>query len=109
MSAKKTKIMYIEDKSGGLDGQARIGRVSISKSGLSLYYRGRSYIRIQGFKSNYMDEETGAEFWFSGPKRRGGDRLYGVGRVEIDADVRDEYWTKIRDCPERAAEDHFRD
>lgn len=109
VSAKKTKIMFIEDKSGNLEGQARIGRVTFSKSGLTLYYRGRCFIRIQGFKSNYMDEETGAEFWFSGPKRRGGDRLYGVGRVEIDEDVREDYWIFIRKCPENITRTFYRD
>jgi hypothetical protein len=32
----RSKIMYIEDKSGGLEGEARIGRVYLSKSGKTL-------------------------------------------------------------------------
>ena len=31
MSAKKTRIMYIEDKSAGLNGSARIGRVTFQR------------------------------------------------------------------------------
>lgn len=92
--------MYIEDKSNGLSGPGRIGRVHFSKSGKSIYYGGRT-LQTQagrGFKSNYFDIETGAEFWVSGCKKRGGDRLYG-GTIEIDDDVREEYWVSIRGLP----------
>ena len=109
MSAKKTRIVYIEDKSSGLEGAARIGRVVYSKSGKSLFYKGREFIPIQGFKSNYLDVEAQSEFWISGPKKRGGDRLYGTGLVEIDDDVRAEYWTKIRGRPEFSAKKNYRD
>jgi hypothetical protein len=93
--------MYIEDKSNGLSGPGRIGRVRCSQSGKSVYYQRRTLqtMRGQGFKSNYFDVETGAEFWVSGCKKRGGDRLYG-GTVEIDDDVREEYWCKIRELPQ---------
>jgi hypothetical protein len=95
------RIMYIEDKSEGLTGPGRIGRVRFSKSGKSIYYSGRT-LETQsgrGFKSNYFDVATGTEFWVSGCKRRGGDRLYG-GTIEIDDDVREEYWTAIRGQPQ---------
>lgn len=100
------RIMYIEDKSAGLEGPGRIGRVRFSRTGRSIYYGGRTFQRLggQGFKANYFDVETGAEFWISGCKRRGGDRLYGRGIVEIDEDVREEYWVGIRgmgECRER--------
>jgi hypothetical protein len=52
-----------------------------------------------GYKYNCIEEETGVTYWISGPKKRGGDRLYG-GVVEIDEDARVEYWTKIRRLPE---------
>ena len=100
MSAKKTRIMYIEDKSGGLNGPARIGRVTLSKSGLSLHYAGRSFQRLggMGHKANYFDAETGDPFWISGPRKDGRDRLYegSTMPVEIDADVKDEYLKSIR-------------
>lgn len=109
MSAIVTRIMYIECKSGGLEGPARIGRVSYSKSGRTARYAGQRYIPIKGFKANYLNPETGDEYWISGPKKGGGDRLYGTGRVEIDEDVRDEYWSKIRGMPERAGQTDYRD
>jgi hypothetical protein len=94
------RIMYIEDKSGGLSGPGRIGRVHFSKTGKSVYYAGRTFqsLKGRGFKANYFDVETGDEFWISGCKKRGGDQLYG-GVVEIDEDVREEYWTSIRGMP----------
>jgi len=52
-----------------------------------------------GFKANYRDDETGEEYWISGCKKNGGDTLYG-GTIEIDDDVRAEYWLTIRKMPE---------
>jgi hypothetical protein len=91
------RIMYIERKTDGLSGPARIGRVFFSRTGRTLYYRGRRFASLcgRGFKANYFDVESGEEYWISGCKRRGGDRLYG-GLVEIDEDVREEYWRTIR-------------
>ena len=100
MSAKKTRIMYIEDKSAGLNGPARIGRVTFSKTGQSIQYDGRSFQRLggHGFKANYFDEVTGDHFWISGPRKDGEDRLYPTSTmpVEIDVDVEEEYWRDIR-------------
>ena len=107
---KKTRIMYIEYKGGEISGPARIGRVTFSNSGKSLYYRGRLLQSLggQGFKANYFDSETREQYWISGCKRRGGDRLYG-GMIEIDDDVREEYWTEIRKLPERKNDRVIRD
>jgi hypothetical protein len=100
MSARKTRIMYIEDKSEGLNGPARIGRVTLSKSGHSVHYAGRTFQRLggHGSKANYFDLETGDHFWISGPRKDGLDRLYveSAMPVEIDSDVEQEYWQEIR-------------
>jgi len=97
----RTRIMYIEDKSAGLNGPARIGRVTLSKSGNSLHYAGRTFQRMKGYKANHFDVETGDHFWISGPRKDGRDRLYPESsqQVEIDEDVADEYWTLIRGLP----------
>ena len=100
----KSRIMYIERKGAGLTGPARIGRVTFSKTGKSIYYRDRTFHRLPqcGFKSNYYDLKTQEDYWISGPKKDGGDRLYGERvPVKIDDDVREEYWTSIRDMPEQ--------
>lgn len=103
----RDRIMYIEDESQGLSGPARIARVSFSKTGRTLYYAGRTFQSLKGagFKANYYDVDNGEQFWISGPRRDGADRLYGEPvPVEIDADVRGEYWTEIRGLPHRADE-----
>jgi hypothetical protein len=96
----KTRIKYIEEKSAALNGPARIGRMTFSKTRKSLSYRGRTFrtLKGRGFKSNYFDVETGAEFWISGPRKDGKDRLYPESSqpIEIDDDVTDEYWRDIR-------------
>ncbi|MBS0211231.1 MAG: 1-deoxy-D-xylulose-5-phosphate synthase [Planctomycetes bacterium] len=89
------RVMYIEDKSGGLDGPGRIGWVEFSKSRRSYHYAGRTLLRCAGYKYNCIDVETQEQFWVSGPKRDGSDKLYG-GKVEIDDDARVEYWTSVR-------------
>jgi hypothetical protein len=119
--AKQTyppRIMYIECKgggfvdfcgvaqlsqSGGLHGSARIGRVTFSRTGATLHYGGKSFqsLKGSGFKANYFDVETGEQYWISGPRRDGTDRLYKSDwPVDIDEDVREEYWTEIRKKPE---------
>ncbi|HTU35623.1 MAG TPA: hypothetical protein VMF66_17600 [Candidatus Acidoferrum sp.] len=102
---KKSRIMYMEPKPDALGGPARIGRITFSNSGKSLYYRGQEFASLDGagFKANYFDCETHEQYWISGCKRRGGDRLYG-GTIEIDEDVREEYWTEIRKLPDRKKE-----
>jgi len=99
--------MYIEEKPD-VTGQARIGRVRTSKTGRTLHYGGKTFQSLKGAgvsKSNYFDVETGDEYWISGCRMDGADRLYnGADPVHIDDDVRVEYWTTIRNAPERADE-----
>ena len=100
----QTRIMYIECKAGGLTGPARIGRVAFSKTGKTLYYGGRTFqsLKGHGFKANFYDIQSGEHYWISGPRKDGADRLYGERiPVEVDADVRLEYWRDIRGLPER--------
>jgi hypothetical protein len=73
------RIMYVENKRGGLDGDGRIGWVELSRSGRTYHYRGRHLAK------------TGS--------KDGADKLYG-GIVQIDEDARVEYWTLIRAQPE---------
>ncbi|SRR6266545_555918 len=97
----KTRVMYIEYEGDGITGPARIGRVTFSKTGKSLYYKGQRFARLKlsGFKANYHDEDTGKHYWISGCKKDGTDALYST-TVEIDEDVREEYWTEIRRRPD---------
>lgn len=91
----KTRIMYIELKSGYSDnGPARIGRVTYSKSGQTIYYQDKELAHVghYGLVGNYRNIETGEEYWISGPKKNRQDRHWaGSGPVEIDEDAREEY------------------
>ena len=92
-----------ESKGGGLHGSARIGRVTFSRTGATLHYGGKSFQSLKGggTKANFFEIETGEQYWISGPRRDGTDRLYKSDwPVEIDEDVRDEYWTEIRKVPD---------
>ena len=96
------RIMYVENKRELCGGDARIGRVTFSRTGATLYYNRQAFrsLKGNGFKANYYDVDTGEEYWISGCKRRGSNRLYGERvAVNIDADVRVEYWTEIRRLP----------
>jgi hypothetical protein len=96
----RTRIMYIEDKSGGLSAEGRVGRVTYSKSGASLTYAGRTFRSLNGagYKANFYDVETGDHFWISGPRRDGADGLYGriTQPSDVDDDVADAYWRDMR-------------
>lgn len=103
VSTMKARIMYIEYKGGDLTGPARIGRVTYSKTGSTLYYGGRSFqsLKGSGFKANYFDVESGEHYWISGPRKDGADALYETNvPTDIDEDVREEYWMEIRNKPE---------
>jgi hypothetical protein len=103
----KPRIMYIEYKGDELIGSGRIGRVTFSKTGDTLYYAGKSFqsLKGSGFKANYFDVETSEQYWISGPKKSGGDALYRTNvATKIDDDVREEYWTTIRNLPDRVKE-----
>lgn len=122
------RIMYIEQKTSLViyaKEMAWIGRVSFSRSGKTIYYKDKAFVR-GGISGNYggFDKEiyladcnkeleqpvewhrdwhpTGylGEFWISGPKKNGQDRLYEFPTIYIDEDVREEYWLKIRNKPE---------
>ena len=97
----KTRIMYIENKSDGLVGPARIGRVTFSKSGKSLTYRGIEFgsLKGTGFKANFWNSETGEQYWISGCKKDGLDSLYAN---EI------EYWVTIRNRPDLKKKGSFK-
>lgn len=104
---ESSRVMYIERKAGSLTGPARIGKVTFSKSGKTLHYDGKTFQSLKGagFKSNYFDVESGEDYWISGPRRDGADRLYGEAQpVHIDDDAREEYWTDIRKQPDRKSD-----
>jgi hypothetical protein len=104
----RTEIMYVELKTG-ITGPARIACVSSSKSGRTLYYRDMRLQSLKGagYKANYYDTELGTHYWISRCRKDGKDSLYSA-IVEIDENVREEYWTTIRQQPENSHLKSFR-
>jgi hypothetical protein len=89
---------------------ASIGRVSFSKTGRSLYYKGMTFrsLKGDGFKANYYEVASGDQYWISGCRKDGCDRLYASNLpVEIDEDVRQEYWETIRGLPRLVDRAHY--
>jgi len=86
-------LMYIELKSGYSDnGPAWIGRVKVSKTGKTIYFNNRGFQKNIGYCSNYIDIETGEEYWISGLKKNQYNRHWaGYGKIIIDKKVVDEY------------------
>ena len=100
----QSRIMYLERKAGELTGEARIGRVTFSKTGKTIHYQDKTFksLKGNGFKSNYIEINSEEDYWISGPKKDGTDRLYSERvPIYIDDDVREEYWTVIRDLPDQ--------
>ena len=102
------RIMYVENKLGGLNGDGRIGWVEVSRTARMYHYGGRNLAKTgSGYKYNCIDEENGDRYWVSGPRQDGADKLYG-GVVQIDEDARVAYWTKIRRQPALVAMKEYR-
>ena len=103
------RVMWIEDKSGGLAGPARIGWVEVLKRGKKLVYGDQVFrtLRGQGYKANYYDVDTGDEYWISGCRKDGADALYNTD-VTIDKDALEEYWVNIRNRPDKVETTTFR-
>lgn len=92
-------IRYIELKSGyNDDGPAWIGHVQESKSGRTVYFNDHAFQNRRGEYSNYIDIETGEEYWISGVKKNGEDRHWaGSGKITIDRKVIDAYLSIIQE------------
>ena len=90
-------IRYIELKSGYSDnGPAWIGKVKVSKTGKTVYFNDRAFQRHKGIFGNFIDIETGEEYWISGVKKDGTDRHWaGNGKIIIDEKIIDQYLTEV--------------
>lgn len=86
-------IRYIELKTGYQDnGPAWIGKVSVSKTGKTVYFNDHAFQRYNAAIGNYIDIESGDMYWISRVKKDGNDRHWaGNGKIIIDRKVIDEY------------------
>jgi hypothetical protein len=91
----KTRLLYVENKDGQIDGAtARIGWATFSKTGQTIYYRGRTLQKAKGggIRGNFFDIASGEEYWVSGVKKRGSNVHPAESvSVEIDPDALAEY------------------
>ena len=69
-----------------------IARVRLSKTGRTVYYKGREFRRIQGggVSGNYICVESGDEYWISGVKKRSTNRHWaGGGDIVLEVPEQD--------------------
>jgi hypothetical protein len=95
----RTELKYIELKSGFSDnGNAWIGLVSFSKSGKTVYFNGKAFQTSNGtgISGNYLDLESGDEYWISGVKKDMSDRhQFGGGKILVEKRILSEYLQTI--------------
>ena len=100
---ERKRVMYVENKDGDIDGvEGRIGWVTFSQTGRSVYCRGRTLKSSggRGIRGNFYDEATGEEYWISGIKKRGSNQHWAEPvNIEIDPDAIEEY-TRIKEGKE---------
>ena len=90
----KRRLLYVENKDGTIDGaDARIGWVTFSKTGQSVYYRDKVLKKTsRGIRGNFYEETTGEEYWVSGVKKRGSNGHWAEApAIVVDEDAREEY------------------
>lgn len=88
------RLMYVENKDGLIDGEkARIGWVTFSKTGRTIYYRDLALLAIKGgIRGNFLHVDTQEEFWVSGVKKRGSNaHPYEPVTPVVDEDAKEAY------------------
>lgn len=86
------EICYIERKNSNDNGLAWITAVKRSKSGQTVYFNGKSLKKYHGVSGNYIDIESGDEYWISGVKKDASDRHWaGSGKIMVDRAILQEY------------------
>ena len=87
------EIRYIELKSGFSDnGPAWIGLAKFSKTGNTIYFNGLAFKKYNGISGNYIEFETGDEYWISGIKKDMTDRhRAGGGFIFVEERILDDY------------------
>ena len=89
------RVMYIENKDGLIDSaSAKIGWVSFSQTGNTVYYQDKTLRKIKGggIRGNFRDIETEEEYWISGIKKTGSNTHWAEPvNIVVDEDAIVEY------------------
>ncbi|WP_410586816.1 hypothetical protein [Amycolatopsis sp. lyj-23] len=88
------RIMYLQLKTGhDTDrGPSWIAWVRFTRTWRTAYVHGRTLRRWPGlYDANFVDVETGEEFWLSGPKRDRTDGRYGNAQPVVEGDAAARY------------------
>ncbi|EOD66386.1 hypothetical protein [Amycolatopsis vancoresmycina] len=96
------RIMYLQLKTGyDTDrGPSWIAWVRFSKTWRTAYVHGRELRRWPGlYDANFVDVDTGDEFWLSGPKRDRTDGRYSSAQPVVDGDAAAGYAAFLRGAP----------
>jgi hypothetical protein len=100
----RRRLMYIEPKSRKpASGAAVVRRVTQVKLGHMIYDADKAFVpqRNRGSGANYTETQTGEPYWIAPCRKDGRDSLEPLV-VQIDAEVREEYWQGVRGMPENA-------
>lgn len=93
MASRNFEMKYWELKTGFNDnGPAWIGKVMLSKSGKMVYFNDHAFLKQIGISGNYVDVETGEEYWISSVKKNGTNRYWaGHGKIQLARNVLEEF------------------
>jgi len=75
------RIMYIESKGGGLTGPAKIGRVSFSKTGKTIYYLGKHLKALKALVSNPITSKWNPARNIGFQDQNGTDKMRSMAEV----------------------------
>ena len=89
----KQKLIYVELTSElNHTGPAWIGYGHFNRTGKTVYFNGRILGKGRGIVGNFVDIQSGEEFWVSGVKKNGQDRHWaGSGKIVIDKSAIQDY------------------
>lgn len=95
------RLMYVQLKSGYAtdQGPSWICRVHFSKTWQSAKFHGLTLRREQRVGGNFVDIESGDEWWVSGPKRDKTDARYSAQQPIVEDHVRTEYEAFLGGAP----------
>lgn len=87
------EILYVEKTNGfNHDEEAWIGYGFFNRTRKTIYFNGRILGKGRGTVGNFVDIDSGEEFWVSGVKKNGQDRHWaGKGKIYIDESVIQDY------------------